>query len=94
MTDALWRAALPILERSLTNEMLPLRLLGVGAANLSRQALVQGQLFDDGRKRSEDLDQTIDAIRGRLGRGAIRRGSLLDIESSDAQRGRRRAGRK
>jgi DNA polymerase-4 len=94
VTDALWRAALPILERSLTNEMLPLRLLGVGAANLSRQALVQGQLFDDGRKRSEDLDQTIDAIRGRLGRGAIRRGSLLDIESSDAQRGRRRAGRK
>jgi len=40
---------------------------------------VQGQLFEDvERRRGEALDQTIDAIRARLGSGAIRRGSLLD----------------
>jgi DNA polymerase-4 len=79
MTDALWRAALQLFERSVTAEVLPLRLLGVGASNLARHGLVQGQLFEDvERRRGEALDQTIDAIRARLGSGAIRRGSLLD----------------
>jgi DNA polymerase-4 len=35
-TDVLWRAALGLFERSLTDEVLPLRLLGVGASNLTR----------------------------------------------------------
>lgn len=79
VTDALWRAALQLFERSVTAEVLPLRLLGVGASNLARDGLVQGQLFEDAeRRRGEALDQTIDAIRARLGSGAIRRGSLLD----------------
>jgi len=83
-TDALWHAALQLFERSVTEEVLPLRLLGVGASSLSHQGMVQGQLFDnEERKRGEALDRTIDAIRGRLGPGAIRRGSLLDLPGHD-----------
>jgi DNA polymerase-4 len=75
VTDSLWRAAMQLFERSLTDEMLPLRLMGVGASNLSRDGIVQGQLFgDEERKRGETLDRTIDAIRARLGSDAIRRG--------------------
>jgi DNA polymerase-4 len=76
-TDALWQAALRLFERSVTDEVLPLRLLGAGATNLTRGGGVQRQLFDDGA-RGEALDRTIDAIRGRLGPGAIQRGSRLD----------------
>ncbi len=75
-TDVLWRAALRLFERSVTEEVLPLRLLGVGASNLTREGMVQRLLFEDD-DRSEALDRTIDAIRGRLGPGAIRRGSTL-----------------
>jgi DNA polymerase-4 len=79
VTDVLWRAALRLFERSVTEAELPLRLLGVGASNLTREEKVQRQLFgDEGRKRDEALDRTIDAIRGRLGPGAIRRGSGLE----------------
>jgi DNA polymerase-4 len=78
-TDALWQAARGLFERTVTRDVLPLRLLGVGATNLVREPAVQGQLFDDGeRKRQAALDRAIDAIRGQLGHGAIRRGSLLD----------------
>jgi hypothetical protein len=51
----------------------------VGASRLTRQAAVQGDLFDAGRRqRQELLDRTIDTIRGQFGDAAIRRGSLLD----------------
>src|SRR5262249_5904467 len=77
-TESLWRAALSLLERSATADILPVRLLGVGATNLVRNRTVQGQLFEDeGRKRQAALDQAIDAIRQQLGGTAIRRGSLI-----------------
>jgi DNA polymerase-4 len=79
LTDAIWRAARELLERAVTAEVLPLRLLGVGATNLVRDAAVQGDLFDEAeRRRRAALDRTVDAIRHQLGPGAIRRGSLLD----------------
>jgi hypothetical protein len=68
-----------LFDRALTREVLPLRLLGVGASKLTRDSVVQGQLFDDGaRARQTALDHTIDTIRSQFGRGAIRRGSLVD----------------
>jgi DNA polymerase-4 len=79
VTEVVWRAALELFEKSLTAELLPVRLLGVGVTKLTRDTLVQGQLFsDDGRERQSALDTTIDAIRGQFGTGAIQRASLLD----------------
>jgi DNA polymerase-4 len=78
-TDVLWQAAAALFEWSLSRDLLPLRLLGVGVSRLIRAAAVQGQLFDaDVRARRTTLDRAVDAIRGQFGNGAIQRGSLLD----------------
>ncbi len=74
VTDVLWRTAAELFERSLTDAMLPLRLLGVGATRLTRDPAVQGELFDDGdRRRQAALDRAVDAIRAQFGAAAIRR---------------------
>jgi DNA polymerase IV len=87
-TDLLWHSATALLERSLTREMLPVRLLGVGASRLAREGSVQGQLFDaELRERQAALDRAVDAIRGQFGTGAIRRGSLLDRPGSEGVSG-------
>ena len=79
LTNTIWKAAADLFERSLTRDLLPVRLLGVGATKLTREAIVQGSLFDDdSSSRQGALDQTIDTIRGQIGSGSIRRGSLLD----------------
>jgi DNA polymerase-4 len=79
LTDVLWQAAAALFERSLSRELLPVRLLGVGATKLTRATAVQGDLFDGaGRERQSALDQAIDAIRGQFGTDAIQRASLLD----------------
>ena len=78
LTDDLWQAAVALFERSLSDELLPLRLLGVGTSRLTRDATVQGDLFDNAeRERRAALDRTVDAIRDQFGGGAIRRGSNL-----------------
>jgi DNA polymerase-4 len=79
VTEMLWQAAQELFEKSLTLDLLPLRLLGVGASKLTRDAAVQGQLFDAGRsEKLGTLDRTVDAIRGQFGDAAIKRGSLID----------------
>jgi DNA polymerase-4 len=78
-TDALWQAALPLFEKSLSPDLLPVRLLGVGAARLTRDVAIQGDLFENPvRQKQSALDQTVDAIRGVFGKDAIQRGSLVD----------------
>jgi DNA polymerase-4 len=75
LTQDLWQAAAGLFDRSLPADLLPLRLLGVGAGKLVRAPVVQGDLFDDARRsRQGSLDRTIDAIRGQFGSGAIQRG--------------------
>ncbi len=77
-TDVLWQAAAELFERSLTDEMLPVRLLGVGASRLARADAVQGDLFDaDLRERRTALDRTIDTIRQQFGTESIQRGNRI-----------------
>ena len=83
LTNIIWKAAADLFERSLTKDLLPVRLLGVGATKLTREVIVQGDLFDDSARQGA-LDQTIDTIREQFGSGSIRRGSLLD-RSADAE---------
>jgi DNA polymerase-4 len=57
------------------------RLLGVGIANLSRESLRQLDLFEEdagGHERATDRARVADAIRKKLGDGAILRGRLLE----------------
>jgi DNA polymerase-4 len=84
LSDLLWQSAKKIFDRSLTDDLLPIRLLGVGATRLTRDAAVQGNLFDAGRReRQQSLDQTIDAVRGQFGANALRRANLLDQKKKD-----------
>jgi DNA polymerase-4 len=78
LTNVIWKTAADLFERSLTSELMPVRLLGVGATKLTREPIVQGNLFgDDSHHRDVALDQTIDTIRTQFGTGSIRRGSLF-----------------
>ena len=79
LTNTIWKVAADLLDRSLTSEMMPVRLLGVGATKLTREAISQGSLFEDNsHQRESALDQTVDTIRAKFGTGSIQRGSLLD----------------
>jgi DNA polymerase IV len=83
-TETLWQAARELLRRSLSDDLLPLRLLGVGAARLTRTPVVQRDLFDsDSHARRSALDQAIDTIRGQFGTDAIQRGSLVRGEREE-----------
>jgi DNA polymerase-4 len=83
-TDLLWQSAQSLFERSLTLDLQPVRLLGVGASRLSRDAAVQAGLFDaEHRQRQQALDLAVDVIRGQFGADAIQRGSLLDRPGED-----------
>jgi DNA polymerase IV len=79
ITEVIWQAAAQLLQKALTPGMLPVRLLGVGASKLCRDAALQGQLFgEEVRERQGALDAAIDAIREQFGSLAIHRGSRLD----------------
>jgi DNA polymerase IV len=93
-TDVIWQAALDLLQKSLTPDVLPVRLLGVGATKLTRDVTEQGLLFgDETRQRHSALDKTIDAIRGQFGSAAVHRGSQLDQTDTRQQESPQRASR-
>lgn len=79
ITQVIWQAARQLFERPLTRELLPIRLMGVGATKLVREGAVQRQLFEEeGHARQRSLDRAVDAIRDNFGSAAIRRASALD----------------
>jgi len=84
VTNVIWKAAAELFERSLTTDLMPVRLLGVGATKLTREPIVQGNLFEQKQHPQQAaLDQTIDTIRAQFGTGSIQRGVLLDRPSSE-----------
>jgi DNA polymerase-4 len=86
LTNILWKAAAEVFERSLVRELLPVRLLGVGATKLTRQPISQGNLFEENlHPRESVLDHTIDTIRSQFGSGSIQRGSLIDRPAMDQE---------
>ncbi|MSO80465.1 MAG: DNA polymerase IV [Alphaproteobacteria bacterium] len=80
LADTLWRTALPLLDKALAD--LPpgttFRLVGVGATGLgpAEEADPPDLADPDGGKRRQ-VEAAIDAVRARLGRGAISRGRGL-----------------
>lgn len=73
LTSALSEAAQTIFKRSLTLDLLPVHLLGVGASRLSWETALHRDLFyGDARKRQGVLDRTVDAIRRQFGAAAVR----------------------
>jgi DNA polymerase-4 len=79
LTEVLRQAVVEMFQKRVPQRLFPIRLLGVGASGLVRDLAVQGELFDDGwRAKQSALDQTLDEIRSRYGRDAIRRGGSLD----------------
>jgi DNA polymerase IV len=85
LTEMLWQTAREIFERGVTDDLFPIRLLGVGATRLTRDSIVQRDLFDGGeRARQQSLDETIDEIRKQHGSAAVRRGGFFG-RSKDAE---------
>ncbi len=73
---ALYARALALFEAAWERGR-PVRLVGVGAANLVRPAR-QLRLFEQENLRQAQLDAALDRIRARYGEDAIRRASLLE----------------
>ena len=74
LTDELSGIGVALLDELLARERLrPVRLIGLGATNLVEDAVQLG-FGDDEARRAASVDHTIDAIRGRYGGEALRRG--------------------
>ena len=68
--------------RSLFDELwdkhTPLRLLGIGLLNVTKEEYAQQCMFcDEGKDRARKLDRAVDDIRGRFGADTIMRGSVM-----------------
>ncbi|MCI0451981.1 MAG: DNA polymerase IV [Candidatus Latescibacteria bacterium] len=75
-------AARELLEKRLGREGRALRLLGVSLSNLAHAEEVTRDLFDAARtntSRNRTLDAVMDALRGRFGANAVRRGTKRGV---------------
>ncbi|MBI3834341.1 MAG: DNA polymerase IV [Planctomycetes bacterium] len=73
-TEILWHAVSGLFETWAQQNPLPVRLIGVGAAQLSNRSCEQMSLFQGKLdERSTNLDRAMDAIRDRFGNNAISR---------------------
>lgn len=59
-TNDIWKSAVGLLEGALCGDIMPVRLLGVGANKLTRSPMKQGSLFDDANNRENLLDQAVE----------------------------------
>ena len=77
LADTIYHAARPLLDKELPQA--PFRLLGVGISHIVKEAEVAqiGNLLDPDAALRERAERATDAIRGRFGSDAIRRGRSL-----------------
>lgn len=76
-SQSLYAAALGLYRRE--NKRWAVRLLGVRAGKLTENDSGQISLFDDGeeRKRREQLEKAVDAVRGKFGRESVSRALVM-----------------
>jgi DNA polymerase-4 len=73
LAEAIYRAAKPLLQREANGRYF--RLIGVGTGDLVDEAVADPpDLADPDAQRRKAVEQTIDKLRDKLGRGAIRKG--------------------
>ena len=75
-TQMLWETAADLLNTRLSEQHLPVRLLGMGVNGIDHSQFIQRSLFDDAQQKKQ-LDAVGDVIKDRFGAGALRRGSNL-----------------
>ena len=74
-TEELWRVAAQTFDAWAKRELRPLRLIGVGVSRLGEEGARQLDLFDsDAGEKQERLDETVDDLKRRFGKNALRRG--------------------
>ena len=79
-TQQLWDTARDLFDTWASASFRPLRLLGMHVSGLGGRAGLQRGLFDEpaGESRQSKLDQALDNINGKFGKGSVRRGRTDD----------------
>ena len=81
LTGEIIRAGTELLEKN-WNAGRPVRLLGIGISGFAQMENAQLSLFDcageERPSREEQLENAVDSLRSRFGRGTIRRASLIE----------------
>ncbi|MFA5064170.1 MAG: DNA polymerase IV [Dehalococcoidia bacterium] len=85
LDDAIFRAAVQLLESALGKKYRPVRLIGLEVSNLTG-AEMQLSLFDAETKRLEKLDRAIDRVRDKYGFDAIQTGYTIELRQKNAGR--------
>jgi DNA polymerase-4 len=79
VTDSLWKAAAELFEKRIARDLLPARLLGVGASGLVREGEIQRELFEETvTQKKRSLDKALDALRSQFGSDIISRGKRVE----------------
>ncbi len=77
VTEEIYQNAVSLLTQ-LWSSRVPLRLLGVSASRIGNGGMYQYNLFDGEKyEKLGRLDECLDSIRSRYGKGAVKRGRLL-----------------
>jgi DNA polymerase-4 len=71
-TNQIWQSASELLEQCVDR---PIRLIGVGVSNITRERTRQMDLFAEDSEKDRQLDSVSDSIRSKFGRDSLSRGT-------------------
>ncbi|NOX43732.1 MAG: DNA polymerase IV [Gammaproteobacteria bacterium] len=77
-TQNIWKAAATLLDKFVSENIGPIRLVGFGASDLDHPAPQQG-LFSDSIEPQRKIDCVADQINKRFGAAALRRGTFIKV---------------